>query len=365
MFKEEALAYLFTLETQKRYLGGPRLAQGLTGVARTVIRKKLAVDPPWLAHPRGAYDLIEHLEQSLGQPTLIQAAQHIQKFFYQLKRKRNETMTQWTSRHSEALWDASRALQRVNSEHGSGTTAGGSSKHTGKTYSDASWGRRSHGSSTAARRDDDSRTGDRDGGPFDENGRMRDDGEASEVPPDPDYEPEAYAAFMDEQTVIDSALEAIKEKKRTLQEARWRQQQVRSGRKFYAPPANKGGGKGHFRHGDRDQGPQKCLKCGGPHQTANCQVQRKPQANVTEEAEVAFQAQHDSLSCEQAQVSAEDLADLRREMMEPHSDSSFVKVKPSDSEQELERVKAELEQLKSENAQLTRQAERSKSRKEM
>ena len=31
----------------------------------------------------------------------------------------------------------------------------------------------------------------------------------------------------------------------------------------------------------------------------------------------------------------------------------------------LERVKAELEQLKSENAQLTRQAERSKSRKEM
>ena len=52
-------------------------------------------------------------------------------------------------------------------------------------------------------------------------------------------------------------------------------------------------------------------------------------------------------------------------MMEPHSDSSFVKVKPSDSEQELERVKAELEQLKSENAQLTRQAERSKSRKEM
>ena len=181
MFKEEALAYLFTLETQKRYLGGPRLAQGLTGVARTVIRKKLAVDPPWLAHPRGAYDLIEHLEQSLGQPTLIQAAQHIQKFFYQLKRKRNETMTQWTSRHSEALWDASRALQRVNSEHGSGTTAGGSSKHTGKTYSDASWGRRSHGSSTAARRDDDSRTGDRDGGPFDENGRMRDDGEASEA----------------------------------------------------------------------------------------------------------------------------------------------------------------------------------------
>ena len=260
----------------------------------------------------------------------------------------------------------------------------GSSKHTHKAYSDASWGRGSHGSLTAARRDDALRAGAGDGGPFDENGRMRDDGEASEaadpwarrepapsqdwdwdwkhsewsgwhgstwhseeyeppaswhtevkdfipehltgflllqrsgldaseranvlaairgqfsvatveralkeqwsdddlmkrdkahysanlaweddeeqlllageVPPDPDYEPEAYAAFMDEQNVIDSALEAIKEKKRTLQEARWRQQQVRSGRKFYGPPTNKGGGKGQFRHGDRDHGPQK------------------------------------------------------------------------------------------------------------
>ena len=69
MFKEEARAYLFTLEHHKRYLAGPRLGQGLTGVARTVIRKKLA-------HPRRAYDLIQHLEQTLGQPTLIQAAQH-------------------------------------------------------------------------------------------------------------------------------------------------------------------------------------------------------------------------------------------------------------------------------------------------
>ena len=58
---------------------------------------------------------------------------------------------------------------------------------------------------------------------------------AGELPPDPDDEPKAYAAFMDEQNVIDSALEAIKEKKRTLQEARWRRQQVRSGRKFHRP----------------------------------------------------------------------------------------------------------------------------------
>lgn len=58
LFREEALAYTFTLEVHKRYLAGPKLAKELTGVARTVVRRKLAQDPQWLAHPRGAYVLI-------------------------------------------------------------------------------------------------------------------------------------------------------------------------------------------------------------------------------------------------------------------------------------------------------------------
>ena len=39
-------------------------------------------------------------------------------FFYQLERKKGETMTEWIARHSERLWEASRALQRVQREHG-------------------------------------------------------------------------------------------------------------------------------------------------------------------------------------------------------------------------------------------------------
>lgn len=124
LYREEALQYLFTLEHHKMYLAGPRLAQALTGIARTVIRKRLAGDPQWLAHPRGGYDLLEHLERCIGQPSLLQASQHIQKFFYQLKRKRFESMTAWTNRHSEALWEASRALRLVQSDLGTSVSTG-------------------------------------------------------------------------------------------------------------------------------------------------------------------------------------------------------------------------------------------------
>ena len=52
--------------------------------------------------------------------------------------------------------------------------------------------------------------------------------------PDEVYEPEAYAAYMEEQGVIDTALLAIKEKRRTVKEAQWRQSQVKKSRQFYS-----------------------------------------------------------------------------------------------------------------------------------
>ncbi|CAK9109939.1 unnamed protein product [Durusdinium trenchii] len=142
--------------------------------------------------------------------------------------------------------------------------------------------------------------------------------------PDPSTEPEAYAAFVADQEVIEDALEVIKEKKRTLKEARWRQQQVRSGRKFYPSTTGKGYSKGQ---GKRDDTPQKCLRCGGPHQTSNCPMPRRQQANVTEEAEVAFSVApvQESLSCEQANVSSEVSENIRvclsRKMFYPDSSS--------------------------------------------
>ena len=61
---------------------------------------------------------------------------------------------------------------------------------------------------------------------------------ADEGAPDPHEDAEAYECYMADQALIESALEVIQEKKRTLKEARWRQQQVRMGRNFY--PTGKG-----------------------------------------------------------------------------------------------------------------------------
>lgn len=101
---------------------------------------------------------------------------------------------------------------------------------------------------------------------------------------------------MADQAVIDSALEAIQEKRRTLREARWRQQQVKMGRKFY-PSGKVSTSWSRTSSNSYPQKPfkaeqnVKCVRSGGPHNASNCPVPRKQQAQVTEEAEVAFQAE--------------------------------------------------------------------------
>ena len=118
LYKEEALQYLMTIETRKRYLVGPRLAKELTGVAKVAIRTRTTQDPQWLSHPRGTYQLLEFLEQFLAKPTLVESSRYIMKFFYNLRRRRGETMTEWVARHSEALWEASSAMRKVQKEFG-------------------------------------------------------------------------------------------------------------------------------------------------------------------------------------------------------------------------------------------------------
>lgn len=413
IYKEEALQYTFTLERHKRYLAGPRLVQGLSGVARTVVRKRLAVDPQWLAQPRGAYDLLDHLEANLGQPTLLSASQYIHKFFYQLRRKKGETMVQWTNRHSEALWEASRALKRVCKDQGiSGTTEGSWSQ----TNRDRGWGRETYPDAYSTYPS--TSGGDE---PFDEGGRLREDEDEegewprrewtssewsawhrgswrseefapppsweAEVPdflpdhltgflllqrssldyaeranvlaairgqfsvaaveralkeqwhdddlmkrdkmnfqanaawedgedeeafhtdvPSPDLsgDPEAFDAYMADQEIVEEALEVIREKKRTLKEARWRQSQVRMGRKFYPVPKDRSSGHhGHpssSMYRSRQDQQTKCLRCGGPHRTDNCPQPRKQQANITEEAEIAFGAEQMALATQASEA---------------------------------------------------------------
>ena len=178
-FREEALQYMSTLEHHKRYLAGPRLAAQLIGTARTVVRRKLAQDPQWLAHPRGAYVLVDFLEQAIERPSLVLASQHIQKFFYGMRRRKGESMVAWTNRHGEALWEASRALQRVqkDSKDAASSTKGESSagRSRRQSFDPQPW---------SQTRNEMYRSGE----PlFDENGRLHedDDDEAPDAANDP------------------------------------------------------------------------------------------------------------------------------------------------------------------------------------
>ena len=119
-YREEALQYAMGIEERKRYLVGPRLLQELSGVAKTITRAKTVQDPQWLSHPRGIYQLLEFLEDHLQKPSLVEASQHVIRFFYNLQRSRGESMTEWCARYAEALWEASSALRKVQKEFGGG-----------------------------------------------------------------------------------------------------------------------------------------------------------------------------------------------------------------------------------------------------
>ena len=144
MYREEALQYMMTLEMTQRYLAGPRLAKELTGVARMAIRTRTTQDPQWLAHPRGTYTLLEYLESFLAKPTLVEASRFIMKFFYNMRRRKGETMTAWIARHAEA----SQALRKVQKEYGSrempprSWTGRSPCSHSGPAYSSSRGGSR-------------------------------------------------------------------------------------------------------------------------------------------------------------------------------------------------------------------------------
>ena len=117
-YREDALQYYMGVEMKKRYLVGPRLLQELSGVAKTIARTQTIRDPQWLSDLRGVHRLLEFLEQHLQKPSLVEASQHVMKFFYNLQRSKVETMTEWCARHAEALWEASTAWRKVQKEYG-------------------------------------------------------------------------------------------------------------------------------------------------------------------------------------------------------------------------------------------------------
>ena len=124
LYREEAVQFLMTFEHRKRYLAGPRLLKELEGTAKMSVRTMTLRDPQWVSHPRGVYTLLDHLEATIARPSLPEASRFVMRFFDNLQRKKQETMTSWITRHSEALWEASQSLRKVQKEFGAQSKPG-------------------------------------------------------------------------------------------------------------------------------------------------------------------------------------------------------------------------------------------------
>eukprot|EP00435_Cladocopium_sp_Y103_P015270 s2436_g3.t1 len=100
---------------------------------------------------------------------------------------------------------------------------------------------------------------------------------------------EDFEAYVAEQDKIQAALAAIRAQKATLQEARWKQKQIKLGRKFFPEKPYE---KTHKTFEKGARGDVKCFRCGGPHFKDKCPLNQAKQANVTEEAaEIVFGAE--------------------------------------------------------------------------
>ena len=97
-YKRAALNYVETLEWKKRSLAGPRLQTALKGPARVAVQHQR---PGWISHEKGADQLLDFLREHVQAPTLSEAGKNISRFFYQVRRRRGESMNSWIVRHDE------------------------------------------------------------------------------------------------------------------------------------------------------------------------------------------------------------------------------------------------------------------------
>ena len=115
-------AVLDDLRVQEEILGRSKTAEGARGDGAGGRQNEILEESAVVVTPMGVFDLLEHLEDFLAKPSLVEANRFIMKFFYNLHRRRQESMTARVARHSEALWEASQALRKVQREHGTGGT---------------------------------------------------------------------------------------------------------------------------------------------------------------------------------------------------------------------------------------------------
>ena len=109
---------------------------------------------------------------------------------------------------------------------------------------------------------------------------------------------DGLVAFEQAEDMAQEALVSIEKNRRTLKEAREKQHFVKMSRQFYRS-SHRGNRPGQ--HPRRDDGPMKCLRCGGGHKSTQCPQRDKPQASHTDASESApFVCYTDQISDESA-----------------------------------------------------------------
>ena len=109
-FEVECYQYRDTVEYGKRYLCGPRIARRLSGKAAVAL---LGRPQGWLNRADGVEVLIKFLRSKVFKEVIRDLGYHMDEFFFRLRRRRSESMTEYAMRSRDKYLKMQKALARV------------------------------------------------------------------------------------------------------------------------------------------------------------------------------------------------------------------------------------------------------------
>ena len=110
IFEVECYQYRDTIEYGKRYLCGPRIARRLSGKAAVAL---LGRPQGWLNRNDGVEILLRFLRSRVFKSEIPDLGHHLDEFFFRLRRRRQESMTEYAMRSRDKYIKLQRALARV------------------------------------------------------------------------------------------------------------------------------------------------------------------------------------------------------------------------------------------------------------
>ena len=109
-FAVECYQYRDTVEYNKRYLCGTRIARQLTGKAAVAL---LGRPQGWLNRNDGVETLLRLLRSKVCKAVIPDLGHHMDEFFFRLRRRRHESMAEYAMRTRDKYVNMQKALARV------------------------------------------------------------------------------------------------------------------------------------------------------------------------------------------------------------------------------------------------------------